>query len=165
MNPLRLTFRKSDHVVLMPDWVSEGHWAIHRSLVLNPLAVASPEAVAESFGVSNVRTLAIHMSQQFLPTPTALLHQWTVTEWVRDDRMGAPTRILQASDGPHAGELAGIDERYRQQFHIAISDALYGSGPDKPFYDAPTLPDIRFAVMPMKLPSAVVVPMLPKETR
>ena len=163
MNPLRLTFRKSDRVVLMPDWVSNVHWVIHRSLVLNPFAVASPEAVAECFGVSNAQTLE---HQKFLPTPAALLHQWTVTKWVRDDGgIGAPTRILQASDGPHAGELAGIDERYRRQFHIEIGDALYGSGPDKPFYDAPTLPDIRFAVMPMRLPSAVVVPMLPKETR
>jgi len=159
MKPVTLAAKhfgsKGARCTLLPDAVSNGHWAIKREYIANAPLFATVDTAQAAFPGLTVHDMPNGSFKAVSPSGT--LRPWTVLPWSYENHNGT-FRLL----ADEAGELASINAKYLAIIGFEIGSTLYGSSPRNPFIDAPTSEDAGAIFMPFRLP-ALPVPPAPAE--
>lgn len=136
-------FHSSIHV--SPTWISNGHFAVKRSIVDN-VALFTTEAAALATVGKGVHFTARDTDEIFRSWVDATRTPWTVTEFLYDSGRKR-CRIVQSG----AGVIALLDVEYCELLGIMPSRIIYngtvdGSGP---FADGDTGDDLTWILMPV----------------
>ena len=146
---------------LYPDWVSNGHFLIHRSIITNGYDFANEEDTREWVELwsyedgldmvdGKVKTCADESSMRevwdgLVPHPYTLTNQCIELSGVYSCPVGVilqPTE--QADDAP-----AFLDRRLVDALNLQNGSVWYSRGNTSPFFDAPQREKVRMILMPL----------------